>query len=478
MAKGPAKSKPQKAAVFEQDSEESDGGSLNLGSGSEMDSDVSSDEDVQSEQEEEERPKYAQFLDDSDLESDSGDDSQGDDDDSEDGEEEEDEDASTYSSDGDDVGEEDLAQQMKQIPFSALMKARQQLDGSASDNDDEDDDEVDISDLEEDEFAQDRMRLAQARAGKQPQRSSSTSSKSSKSSRASSSTDEALEAKRREVRERLRQLSGGASTSTSTVDSTDNAWAESRNARAAAQRQHDLAKRSNKNAPTEVSSKRPVSRRRNVVDTPSTTHIRDPRFESLSGSVNKDLFSKSYSFLPEMFSSELSTLKKTLAKLKKQELHQAGPKAKSEAALAIREERAKVEAALRRAEGLAGERERRARESAVKGKIKKENKERVEKGMLPFYPKKSEVKQMLLKDKYDRLAGGAGGVDGKKVGGQEKKQLKKALERRRRKNAQKEKRDMPVGIGFAREGNAAVPKRKRNPEAAGRGGEGNKRTRF
>ncbi|SPO19819.1 related to rRNA biogenesis protein RRP36 [Ustilago trichophora] len=477
MAKGTAKAKPQRTAVFEQDSEESDGGSLNLGSGSEMDSDVPTDEDAvsvqeeQDEEQEEERPKYAQFMDDSDLGSGSDDD----DDVSEDGEEEEEEDESAYSSDGEDVGEEDLAQQMKQIPFSALMKARQQLDGSASD---QDDDEVDISDLEEDEFAQDRKRLAQARAGKQPQRSSSTTSKSSKSSHASSSTDEALEAKRREVRERLRQLSGGASTSTSTVDSTDNAWAESRKARAAAQRHHDLAKRSNKNAPTEVSSKRPVSRRRNVVDTPSTTHIRDPRFESLSGSVNKDLFSKSYSFLPEMFSSELSTLKKTLAKLKKQEMHQAGPKAKSEAALAIREERAKVEAALRRAEGLAGERERRARESAVKGKIKKENKERVEKGMLPFYPKKSEVKQMLLKDKYDRLAGGAGGVDGKKVGGQEKKQLKKALERRRRKNAQKEKRDMPVGIGFASEGNAAVPKRKRNPEAAGRGGEGNKRARF
>ncbi len=115
-----------------------------------------------------------------------------------------------------------------------------------------------------------------------------------------------------------------------------------------------------------------------------------------------------------------------------------------------------MEAALRRAEGLAGERERRARESAVKGKIKAQNRERVEKGLQPFYPKKSEVKQMLLKDKYDRLSGGGN----ERASGQEKKQLKKALERRRRKNAQKEKRDMPAGIGFARDG-GAVPKRKR-----------------
>ncbi len=36
-------------------------------------------------------------------------------------------------------------------------------------------------------------------------------------------------------------------------------------------------------------------------------------------SVNRDLFSKSYSFLPDMFKDELTTLKTTLAKLKKQE---------------------------------------------------------------------------------------------------------------------------------------------------------------
>ncbi len=178
-----------------------------------------------------------------------------------------------------------------------------------------------------------------------------------------------------------------------------------------------------------------------------------------------------------MFKNELQTLKKTHAKLKKQETHQAGPKAKSESALAIREERAKVEAALRRAEGLAGERERRSRESAVKGKIKAQNKERVEKGMLPFYPKQREIKQMLLKDKYDRLSGNGNG-EGKRASGEEKKQLKKALERRRKKNAQKEKKDMPVGISFGREARdglaAAIPKRKRNPGAA----EASKRTRH
>ncbi len=473
--------KPKGAPVFEQDSDGDDGGSLNLDSASELDSDVdasdSSDaadgnDDMEfqddEEEEEEQQPKYAQFMDDSDLEAASDDDDDDDDGDS-DGL---DEDASNdgqaqYSSDeaGSDLDEAALKQQMKQIPFSALMKARRQMDGSDSD----DPSEPDISDLEEDEFAEDRRRLARQTAGKQPARSGKTKA-------SAADADEALEQKRREVRERLRQLNGNAAGPSS---EGDNAWAEARRQREQRRKDNErkeLVKRANKNAPTEISSKRPVSRRRSVVDTPSA-HIRDPRFESLSGSVNKDLFSKSYSFLPDMFKDELSTLKKTLAKLKKQEATQAGPKAKSEHAQAIRDERAKVEAALRRAEGLAGERERRQRESTVKARIKTQNKERVDKGLQPFYPKKSEIKQMLLKDKYDRLAG-AGDGEGRRASGQEKKQLKKALERRRRKNAQKEKRDMPVGIGFGPSGsgaNAAIPKRKRQagaPEAT------NKRSRL
>ncbi|SNX81486.1 related to rRNA biogenesis protein RRP36 [Melanopsichium pennsylvanicum] len=461
MATGKPKIKPQKpASVFEQHSEDqaSNAGSLDFPSASDLEgSDIASDPEF-AQEEEEERPKYAQFMHDSEDEHD----------DSEqiDSEDEQESVSEAYSSDeSSDQHQNGLQQQIKKLPFSALIKARQQLD--ASSGSDDEDDQVDISDLEEDEFEHDRKRLALAKAGKQPQRTNFHSS------------EETLEAKRAEVRDRLRQLSGGSFTSRDT--SNGGAGAESRQPRQERRRdkeRKDLAKRINKNAPTEISSKRPVSRRRSVVETPSTTHIRDPRFESLSGSVNKDLFSKSYSFLPEMFKDELSTLKKTLAKLKKQEHHQAGPKAKSEAALAIREERAKVEAALRRAEGLAGERERRARESAVKGKIKASNKERVEKGLTPFYPKQREIKQMLLKDKYERLSGN-GNHDGKRASGAEKKQLKKALERRRRKNAQKEKKDMPVGIGFARDGNAAVPKRKREWGAASASGsDGGKRSRF
>lgn len=443
VTKKPNVAQSKKAApVFEQDSEGSDAGSLPSDTGSEQSDEPTNSDEEDEDDDEEERPKYAAFMDNSDLEEDDDSDSEASQSDAQDQD-------SSSDAGSDDDDEDDLKAQMQNIPLGALMEARQQLNDSGSEEGSFS--EPDISDLEEDEFAQDRKRLAsQAKTGKQRSRSDG---------------DESLEQKRQEVRERLRQLSSSAGPSTS---STANAWAARKE-----RKQHErreLAKRTNKNAPTEISSKRPVSRRRNVVDVPSSTSVRDPRFESLSGSVNKDLFSKSYSFLPELFSSELSTLKATLAKLKKAEATQAGPKAKSEAALAIREERAKVEAALRRAEGLAGERERRAREDSVKGKIKRENKERVEQGKLPFYPKKREVKQLVLKDKYDRLAGGK---EGERVGGKERGQLKKALERRRRKNAQKEKKSLPAGIGF---GEGGVPKRKRM-EGNG-GGEGGKRAKF
>ncbi len=195
-------------------------------------------------------------MDDSDLEEDSDEEAEIDDD-----EDSGEANAAQFSSDdagsGSD-GDDDLQQQMKQIPFSALMKARQQMAaGSGSEDDDNASDfsEPDISDLEEDEFAQDRRRLAQAKAGKQPQRGSSSLAPSAKSrnSRSFGDDDEALEQKRREVRERLRQLSGSASTSA--VNETDDAWAQSRLQReqrrkeASERRSHDLTKRSNKNAP-------------------------------------------------------------------------------------------------------------------------------------------------------------------------------------------------------------------------------------
>lgn len=150
-----------------------------------------------------------------------------------------------------------------------------------------------------------------------------------------------------------------------------------------------LEAREHKSAPTVMSSRRPVSRARQVVEPIQHEKRRDPRFDSLSaGPVNLDLLGKSYKFLPELYETELKSLRDTHSKLKRMEAHHAGPHAKSEQALRIREERQNVELALRRAESQRNERLRRDTERSVKSNIKKENQRRVDAGLRPYFPKK------------------------------------------------------------------------------------------
>jgi hypothetical protein len=57
-------------------------------------------------------------------------------------------------------------------------------------------------------------------------------------------------------------------------------------------------RRANKNCPLEITSKRAVGRFRQVVEV-KKRKSHDPRFESMSGKLNEDLFAKSYAFLDE-----------------------------------------------------------------------------------------------------------------------------------------------------------------------------------
>ncbi|KAK9276079.1 hypothetical protein L1049_005610 [Liquidambar formosana] len=71
--------------------------------------------------------------------------------------------------------------------------------------------------------------------------------------------------------------------------------------------------RANKNRPMEVTSKKPVSKFREVIQAPKKV-IRDPRFESLCGTLDVEGFRKRYNFLYE---NELPTEKEELKKLLK-----------------------------------------------------------------------------------------------------------------------------------------------------------------
>lgn len=204
--------------------------------------------------------------------------------------------------------------------------------------------------------------------------------------------------------------------------------------------QHALESRESKNAPTVMSTRKPVSRMRNVVEPSNRTKSRDPRFDSLSaGPVNLDLHAKSYSFLPGMHQNEIQSLRSTYGKLKQMEAHHAGPKAKSEQALQIRAEREKVERALRRAESQDNERQRRELERSVKSDFKKENQRRVDAGLKPFFPKKHQLQEAILRKKFESMAGSDG--SGSSAA------MRKAMDRKRRKEAQKQKKTLNAALG-------------------------------
>ncbi|GAA6054353.1 hypothetical protein JCM3770_003331 [Rhodotorula araucariae] len=178
----------------------------------------------------------------------------------------------------------------------------------------------------------------------------------------------------------------------------------------------DRESRSNKHAPTEMSAKRPVSRVRQVVET-HTLHARDPRFDALSGSVNPQLFKQSYGFLADKQHAELETMRKTAAQARK---NRALPE----------EEKERIEEALRRMENRDVTRRMKEREQEAMKSWKKEEQDKRAHGKKAFYLKESERKKLFLKAKFDELS-------------QDKRKLHKAIDKKRKKTAQKEKKAMP-----------------------------------
>ncbi|KAF8609567.1 DUF947-domain-containing protein [Ceratobasidium sp. AG-I] len=184
-----------------------------------------------------------------------------------------------------------------------------------------------------------------------------------------------------------------------------------------AKRKRDIEKRSSKHAPTEITSKRPVSRHRAAVEVP-TIPIRDPRFTPLSGTLSEPHFSRAYSFLPELQRTEAVTLRASLAKARKQR--------------APFETIDKLERALKHAESALEKARREEREREALTKVKKEEREKRGEGKGAWYMKQSEKRSVLLQAKFDDLAAHGG-----------QNAVRKAIDKRKKKVAQKEKKARP-----------------------------------
>lgn len=169
--------------------------------------------------------------------------------------------------------------------------------------------------------------------------------------------------------------------------------------------------RSSKHAPAELSSKKAVSRRREVVQVNKLDH-RDPRFEPFSGPIDGEKLKKNYSFLDVYRDSEIAELRAAILNSK-----DANSLEKLKQALRSMESRKKTDAA-------------KIQEQAVLRVHKAKEKELVKHGKKPFYLKRGERRKLALVEQFEGLR---------------EKQVDKIIERRRKKKTARERKGMPEG---------------------------------
>lgn len=187
--------------------------------------------------------------------------------------------------------------------------------------------------------------------------------------------------------------------------------------------------RSSKHAPAVQSSKRQVTRKRNVIEVKKST-FRDPRFDNISGArPDENTLMKRYAFLDEYKASEMAELRTAIKKTKNEE------------------EKEKLKRKLLSMESQKKSREAKEKQQEITREHKKKEKELVKQGKKPFYLKKctiifsainlysptnsllAEQKKRVLIDRFQNM---------------KSKQRDKVIERRRKKAVAKERKNMPA----------------------------------
>ncbi|EOA88634.1 rRNA biogenesis protein rrp36 [Exserohilum turcicum] len=296
-----------------------------------------------------------------------------------------DEGGNVISSDEEDAGSEDMSDvddnqvkaQMSKVSFGALAKAQDALSQQSSDRKRKRGD--DTSKSQEDKLEALRERLRQIKAeklasGAQPSKKAKSSSKSKTKAVANET---------------------GGDRDASDDDSDSDAAPHAR---------------SSKHAPAVQSSKRMVSRKRNVVEVKKPV-FRDPRFDSVTGPrPDEHVVSERYSFLNDYRASEISELRNTIKKTKNED------------------EKERLKKKLMSMESQQKARDYKDKLQEVAREHKKKEKELVKEGKKPFFLKKSEQKKIALVERFQNM---------------KSKQRDKVIERRRKKVTAKERRNMP-----------------------------------
>jgi ribosomal RNA-processing protein 36 len=199
-------------------------------------------------------------------------------------------------------------------------------------------------------------------------------------------TSKSQEDKLEALRERLRQikaekLANGAQPSkkAKTTKSKNDSKRDTQKASDGEDSDPDAAPhaRSSKHAPAVQSSKRMVSRKRNVVDVKKPV-FRDPRFNNVSGpQPDEFVVGKRYSFLSDYRKSEISELRQTIKKTKNED------------------EKERLKKKLLSMESQEKARENKEKLQDVAREHKKKEKELVKEGKKPFFLKKCMFMHLL-----------------------------------------------------------------------------------
>ncbi|XP_076464142.1 ribosomal RNA processing protein 36 homolog [Babylonia areolata] len=165
--------------------------------------------------------------------------------------------------------------------------------------------------------------------------------------------------------------------------------------------------RANKNRPLEVSSKHrhdPLSKLPQM----KKRVVRDPRFDDISGTFREDIFDRDYSFIKDLKAEEKKKVKKQLKKEKNEEKKQ------------------KLKQILNRMAQEEQTKESKQNKKKLLQEWKEKERERVKEGKTPYFLKKSDMRKLELADKFRSL--------------KEKGQVARQIEKKRRRNAAKQKK--------------------------------------
>lgn len=168
--------------------------------------------------------------------------------------------------------------------------------------------------------------------------------------------------------------------------------------------------RTSKHAPMSQSSKHQVTRKRVVVDVPKRV-VRDPRFDAMQQRHGHPGDSdKAYAFLQDYQKAEVQELKGAMKKTKSED-----DKEILKRKVISMENKLKARAA-------------KEREQEIVRKHRKEERDKVQEGKMPYYLKKKDIKERAIVEKFKDM---------------KSKDREKLIEKRRKKEGQKEKKRMP-----------------------------------